>query len=293
MDHYDRIARVIRYLDECHADQPDLSALARVAGLSPSHFHRLFSAWAGVSPKDFLQALTLNHARALLRGGQSVMDAALDTGLSGPGRLHDLCVGLEAASPGELKSGGEGWIIRAGTAPTPFGPCMIAESPRGICHLAFVEPGDGEGGWAALRAAWPGARLIRDRAHAGRLAAAVFAPPGEGAAPVRLRACVRGTAYQVRVWRALLAIPPGTLVSYGGLARALGRPGSARAVGGALARNPVAYLIPCHRVIRETGVVGEYRWGRVRKQAMLAWESVHRPHETERSGSDHGTSLIQ
>jgi AraC family transcriptional regulator of adaptative response/methylated-DNA-[protein]-cysteine methyltransferase len=276
MNDYQRIARVIRYLDECHAGQPDLASLAEIAGLSPYHFHRLFSAWAGVTPKDFLQCLTLAHAKTLLRRGQSVLDAALGSGLSGPGRLHDLCVMLEAASPGEVKSGGEGWTITAGFADSPFGRCLIGESPRGLCHLSFVDAGDGAAALAALREHWPRARLLHDDASAARVAGEIFEPRGERPARPALRAFVKGTPFQVRVWRALLQVPPGTLVSYGRLAASLDKPAAARAVGTAVGRNPLAWLIPCHRVIRETGVIGEYRWGAVRKRAMMAWESAPR-----------------
>lgn len=273
MNDYERIARIIRYVDAHQSEQPDLATLARHAGLSPGHFHRLFSAWAGVTPKDFLQALTFASARARLRAGNSVLEAAMQSGLSGPGRLHDLCVSLEAASPGELKTGGEGWTIAAGLAESPFGPCLIAESPRGICDLAFVESPDGEAELAALRVAWPRATVRRDDAVAARLGGRIFAQGGR-AAGSGVRAYVRGTAFQLRVWRALLRVESGRLVSYSGLAAALDRPGAARAVGSAVARNPLAYLIPCHRVIRETGVIGDYRWGAARKRAMLAREGI-------------------
>ena len=276
MNAYERIARVIRHLEAHHAEQPDLATLARVAGLSPYHFHRLFSAWAGITPKDFLQCLTLAHAKALLRQGASVLDAALASGLSGPGRLHDLCVILEAASPGEVKSGGEGWTITAGFADSPFGRCLIGESPRGLCHLSFIDAGDGAAALAALRQHWPRARLQRDDANASRQAGGCFESPTGGHSRPALRALVKGTAFQLRVWRALLQVPPGTLVSYGRLAAALDNPAAARAVGTAVGHNPLAWLIPCHRVIRETGVIGEYRWGPVRKRAMVAWESAPR-----------------
>ncbi|TCS71508.1 AraC family transcriptional regulator of adaptative response/methylated-DNA-[protein]-cysteine methyltransferase [Sulfuritortus calidifontis] len=274
MNDYDRVARVIRYLDRHRTEQPDLATLAEAAGLSPFHFHRLFRAWAGITPKDFLQCLTLEHAQALLRRGDSVLDAALACGLSGPGRLHDLCVNIEAATPGELKSGGEGWILRAGFAESPFGSCLVAESPRGICHFAFVEPEDRATALAGLQASWPRARLQRDDLAATRLAESIFLRPPASTALPPLRAFVRGTAFQVRVWRALLAVPPGKLISYGRLAAAIGQPRAARGVGNAVAQNPLAFLIPCHRVIRETGIVGNYRWGAVRKRALLAWESA-------------------
>jgi AraC family transcriptional regulator of adaptative response/methylated-DNA-[protein]-cysteine methyltransferase len=275
MNAYERIARVIRYLEAHHAEQPDLARLADVAGMSPYHFHRLFSAWAGIAPKDFLQCLTLAHARALLQEGASVLDAALAAGLSGPGRLHDLCVILEAATPGEVKSGGAGWTLRAGFADSPFGRCLIGESARGLCHLSFHDD-DRNKALAALHGHWPKARLRRDDAAAARLADEIFVLPAQRSARTALRAFVKGTAFQVRVWRALLQVPPGALVSYSRLAATIDEPAAARAVGAAAGRNPLAWLIPCHRVIRETGAIGAYRWGAVRKRAMLTWECAVR-----------------
>jgi AraC family transcriptional regulator of adaptative response/methylated-DNA-[protein]-cysteine methyltransferase len=282
MNDYERIAQIIRFLDERRAEQPDLAALAGRAGLSPFHLHRLFSRWAGVTPKDFLQCLTLAHAKTLLRSGENIMDTAIESGLSGPGRLHDLCVNLEAASPGELKSGGAGWTIAWGFAESPFGKSLFAESPRGLCHLSFVE--NERAALAGLQSEWPQAELKRNRATAKRFAETIFAAPApsdRAAAESRpgtgssapLRVYVRGTPFQVRVWRALLEIPPGSLTSYERLADAIGQPGASRAVGAAVGQNPLAYLIPCHRVIRETGVLGGYHWGLERKRAMIAWES--------------------
>jgi AraC family transcriptional regulator of adaptative response/methylated-DNA-[protein]-cysteine methyltransferase len=273
MNDYERIAGVIRYLDEHQTEQPDLLALAGRIGLSPFHFHRLFSSWAGLTPKDFLQCLTLAHVKKSLRNGESVLNTALDAGLSGPGRLHDLCVNLEAASPGEMKSGGAQWTLVAGFAASPFGTCLMASGPRGICHLSFVDAGTEDAAWAELQGEWPNARLRRDDSSAAQRSRQMFArQTGRDRRP-RLRAFVRGTAFQARVWRALLQVPPGQLITYGRLAAAAGCPAAARAVGTAVGQNPLAYLIPCHRVIRETGVVGNYRWGRIRKRAMLAWEN--------------------
>lgn len=273
MNDYERIARLIRYLDKHHAEQPGLATLAKQAGLSPSHFHRLFSAWAGVTPKDFLQCLTLAHLKQSLKNGKSILDSSLDAGLSGPGRAHDLCINLEAASPGEMKSGGEGWTLIAGFAKTPFGKSLIAESPRGICHLAFLEPGDEDAAWTELHENWLNARLRRNDSTASKIAAQIFAHPSRRSRPA-LRAFVHGTPFQLRVWRALMQIPPGHLTSYGRLAAMLQIPSAARAVGSAVGANSLAYLIPCHRVIRETGVVGEYRWGDIRKRALLVWEDA-------------------
>lgn len=274
MNDYERVARVIRWLDERHTSQPDLAGLARAAGLSMAHFHRLFVKWAGVTPKDFLQALTARHARQLLLAGGSVLDAALATGLSGPGRLHDLCVTLEAASPGEIKSGGAGWTLEAGFAPSPFGTLLAATGPRGICHLAFVDKPDKEGAWERLRAAWPNARLQRNDVLAANVSQSVFQAPAGERRPSGLRAYVRGTEFQVRVWRALLEVPPGRLVSYQQLATHVGSPSAARVVGSAVGQNPLAGLIPCHRVIRTTGVLGDYRWGATRKRAIIGWETA-------------------
>lgn len=272
MTDYERIALVIRYLDEHHTEQPDLATLAEYLGLSRFHFHRLFFNWAAITPKDFLQCLTLAHAKEMLRQGKSVLDAALISGLSGPGRLHDLCVTLEAASPGELKSGGKGWTITTGFADSPFGGCLVGEGPRGICHLSFIVSQDGRAEWAELQKDWPLARLRRDDAAAALIAGRIFARPGQLPSGAPLRAFAQGTPFQVRVWRALLQVPPGSLVSYGHLASALGQPAAARAVGTAVGRNPLSYLVPCHRVIRATGVLGDYHWGRGRKRALIAWE---------------------
>lgn len=271
MNAYDRIARVIRHVDATRDRQPDLAQLADVAGLSPTHFHRLFSQWVGVTPKDFVQCLTHAHARTRLRRGDSVLTAALDAGLSGSGRLHDLCVALDAATPGECKRGGAGLALAWGYADSPFGEVLIAVSPRGLTHLRFVN--DAATAEAELRTEWPQADCTRDDDVVRVWAAQVFtAPLADTRAP--LRAYVRGTAFQVKVWRALLDIPPGALVSYGALAARIGAPQAARAVGTAVGRNPLAWLIPCHRVIRETGIVGDYRWGTARKRAMIAWESA-------------------
>jgi len=281
MNDYERVARVIRYVDEHHTLQPGLDELANIAGLSPYHFHRLFSTWAGITPKDFLQCLTVEHAKALLQDGQSVLSAALEAGLSGPARLHDLCVSLEAVSPGELKSGGNGLQIVFGFASTPFGDCLVGETERGICHVAFVPDEGRDAAFDEFRHRWPQAHLKRSDRTAASLASRVFERPNGGSTRPTLRAFVRGTRFQVRVWRALLRVPPGYLVTYGQLAAAIGQPRAARAVGTAVGQNLLGYIIPCHRVIRETGVIGDYRWTGVRKRAIVAWETGPR---IERSG---------
>lgn len=270
MSDYQRIAEAIRFLDEHRAEQPDLATLSARIGLSPSRFHRLFSAWAGATPKDFLQCLTLSHAKELLRCGHNVLDSSHESGLSGPGRLHDLCVSLEAATPGEIKARGAGMLIRAGVAQSPFGNCLIAETTRGICHLSFFDDGEREHAIAEMRRDWPLANVEADDTNAARLAAMIFTP-APPSAPWKL--FVRGTPFQLRVWRALLHVGSGTLVSYGRLAAAAGNPNASRATGSAVGGNAISYLIPCHRVIRETGISGHYRWGAVRKRAILAWEA--------------------
>jgi AraC family transcriptional regulator, regulatory protein of adaptative response / methylated-DNA-[protein]-cysteine methyltransferase len=272
MSDYERIANVIRFLDRHHTEQPDLTQLAAAAGLSPFHFHRLFSAWAGVTPKDFLQCLTLEHVKCLLLDGHNVFDAAFDAGLSGPGRLHDLCVTLEAASPGEMKNGGAGMQIDYGFAETPFGQALIAETKRGICHLSFVNGQGRNGARNLLTSQWPNAKLHRSDARIAVLSATIFTHGREGKSDRPLRAFVRGTPFQLRVWRALLRVPSGTLTTYGRLAQAIGQSQAARAVGSAAGANPIAFIIPCHRVIRETGALGNYHWDPIRKRAIVGWE---------------------
>jgi AraC family transcriptional regulator of adaptative response/methylated-DNA-[protein]-cysteine methyltransferase len=282
MNDYDRIATIIRYLDRHHAEQPCLASLAERAGLSAYHFHRLFSRWAGITPKDFLQCLTLTHSKSLLAEGKDVLNVALNTGLSGPSRLHDLCVSLEAASPGELKSGGADWTIQAGFVESPFGLCLVGESPRGICHLSFVESANRKAGARVIQQHWPRANLQWDDSAASQLVGPLFQRPAISSSRPALRAFVRGTGFQFRVWRALLQVPTGILVSYGDLAAAIGTRTAARAVGTAVGHNPLAYLIPCHRVIRDTGVLGDYRWGETRKKALMVWESsIRLPQQQE------------
>ncbi len=273
MSDYERIAGVIRYLDGNFVEQPDLATLAARAGMSESHFHHLFTDWVGATPKEFLQCLTVARARQLLLQGESVLGAAHESGLSGPGRLHDLCVSLEAASPGEIKSGGAGWKVSAGYASTPFGTALIAQNPRGVCWLSF--PDSESGAWAEMAAQWPRAEWVRSDGDAQQIADRIFQPT---ASRVPIRAHVRGSDFQVKVWRALLRIPAGSLVSYGALAGVAGFPTASRAVGTAIGQNAISYLIPCHRVIRQTGVMGNYRWDPIRKRAMIAWEGCLSAH---------------
>ena len=272
---YARIEAAILYLEEHFRDQPELGEVAEAAGLSPHHVQRLFRRWAGISPKRFGQYLTLDYAKAQLEDSASILDAAYDAGLSGPSRLHDLFVTYEAMSPGAFKRRGEGVEIAYGLHPSPFGPCFVGQTERGICALGFADGGEGNG--EAVRAEferrWPAARFHEDRTATAHVAARIFGERPADSTPLRL--AVAGTNFQLKVWEALLRIPPGRITSYHALAQALGLPRSARAVGGAVAANPVSYLIPCHRVIRHTGRISHYEWGRSRKRVMLGWEAAH------------------
>jgi AraC family transcriptional regulator of adaptative response/methylated-DNA-[protein]-cysteine methyltransferase len=269
---FERIARAIGYLRRHAVQQPDLAAVAQHVHLSEHHFQRLFTRWAGVSPKRFIQYLTVEHAKSRLAASGSVLDLAAAVGLSGPGRLHDLFVTLEAMSPGEYRAGGAGLIIRYGLHDSPFGPALIAATARGICGLYFLDQ-VGDGG-ARLRRDWPRAELRQDPDATAEAAERVFRPlsSNDGRA---LALLVKGTNFQLKVWRALLELPFGTVTTYGRIAERVGAAGSARAVGGAVGANPIAWLIPCHRVIRDSGALGGYHWGLERKAAMLGWEAAH------------------
>lgn len=278
-----RVERAVHLLARERLDQPGLGAVADAMGLSPGHAQRIFAAWVGISPKQFLGLLTAEHAKTLLRGGEagggeSVLGAALEAGLSGPSRLHDLFLKVEAVTPGEYRDRGAGLDLRWGVHPTPFGDALFVASARGLARLAFPA---GEGLAAALaetRADWPLSPLVEDPAatadYAGRAFANLSDPAAPPPGPVPIRLLVKGSPFQVQVWRALARIPAGAAVTYGDLAGALGRPGAARAVGSACGRNRIGYLIPCHRVIRESGALGGYRWGLDLKRSMLAAEST-------------------
>ena len=269
---YQRIEKAIRFLETHAIEQPSLDAVAEHVGLSPCHFQRLFKRWAGVSPKRFLQHITVESARQLLRDSASVLDASYAVGLSGPGRLHDLFVSIDAVTPGEFKSAGVNLKLSYAFHGTPFGSCLVAESPRGICHLGFVDGDNRTQALAELRQNWQEATLAENCA-AGRLAIKQAFSPAACATQPPIKVLLKGTNFQVKVWQALLKIPEGAVVSYGALAEAVGRPDAHRAVGTAVGRNPIAYLIPCHRVLRSNGVVGGYRWGTARKKAMLGYEA--------------------
>lgn len=264
-----RMERAITWLVQHAQEQPSLEEVAAQAGLSPAHFQRVFKRWAGVSPKRFVQLLSLESAKEALRAQQSVLEATLEASLSSQGRLHDLFVTLEAVTPGEFKRKGQGLEVSWGVAPSPFGACLVGQTGRGVCWLSFTQAPQEE--QQALRQHWEGASLRRDDAGAQAVVASLFGPM-RGSAPVQL--LVKGTNFQVQVWRALLRLAPGEVCSYGELARRLGRPGASRAIGGAVGSNAVAVLIPCHRVLRASGALGGYRWGEPRKRALLAWEAA-------------------
>ena len=270
---YETVAAAIRFVRGHALTQPSLDEVAGHVGLSASHLQRVFSDWAGISPKRFLQFLTKENAKTLLRDSRDVLSASIDCGLSGPGRLHDLMVGCEALTPGEVGALGEGLTIRYGFAASPFGAIIIGSTTRGICHLRFVEPAQADAEEVGLHTEWPHAEFDRDDAAAQQLAAHLFHPFNE---PKPLSVLLRGTNFQIKVWEALLHIPSGRALSYGNLAAVAAMPKAHRAVGTAIAHNPIAVLIPCHRVIRESGETGLYRWGADRKHAILAWEQARR-----------------
>lgn len=269
---YDRVERAILYLEKSRLDQPSLGEAARQAGVSPFHFQRLFKRWAGLSPKRFLQYLTVEDAKRRLQGSQSVLEAAYGAGLSGPGRLHDLFVAVEAMTPGQYKAQGAGLTIAWGVHETPFGPALVAVTQRGVCGLAFL----GKGGEAAalkeLKRKWPKSRFVKDAVKSGAAASRIFR--SGGGPPVKV--LLKGTTFQVKVWEALLKIPAGAVCAYKDVAGAIGKPKAVRAVGTAIGQNTIAYLIPCHRVIRDTGVLGNYKWGPARKRVLLSWEGARK-----------------
>ena len=270
---YSRIEKAIRYLDTNRAEQPELSDVAKYVGLSPAHFQRMFTRWAGISPKRFLQHRTAQVVKRLLRENRTVLDASYEAGLSGSSRLHDLIVNAEAVSPGEYQRAGEGLTVKYGFHPSPFGECLIAVTARGICHLAFVNPVSRADALDRLKHDWPRAELVADQS-ATRSAIAIAFPIGAGKKLPPLSLHIKGTNFQLKVWEALLKIPDGGVTTYGDIAESLHLPGASRAVGTAVGSNPVSWLIPCHRVIRSTGELGGYAWGIERKKVMLMKEQM-------------------
>jgi len=263
MNDYSRIEKVIRYLELHYLDRPCLEDLAKVAGVSDYHFHRLFTKWAGITPKDFLQFLTLNHAKALLTKSRNLLSASHESGLSGPGRLHDLFVTTLAVTPGEYKTQGHGVLIEYGFHESPFGIFLIGITLRGICFMSFSND------LSELKTKWANAELKKNQKSTGEMAKKIFSPDLKD----KLTVLLMGTPFQIKVWDALLRIPEGCVLSYSDIAKIVESPKASRAVGSAVGGNAIAYLIPCHRVIRESGHFSDYRWDPVRKKAILAWES--------------------
>lgn len=272
MSDYDRIAEAISFIASRVDSQPSLEEIARHIHLSPFHFQRLFSRWAGVTPKKFLQVLTLERAKKLLNQSKSLLEVSDSLGLSSGSRLYDHFVHLEAVTPGEYKQGGAGLTIEYGVHDSPFGKVFIAITPRGICSFVFMDHMEADVNLAGLHKQWPHAKVHENREGTLAIIKTMFGKEKTLDRPVSLH--VSGTNFQISVWKALLQIPPAKVTSYSQVATAIGHPGSARAVGQAVGANPIAFLIPCHRVIQQSGKLGGYHWGETRKQAIHAWESA-------------------
>jgi len=269
---YDVVRRTIAHIRGNWRSQPDVATIARAVGVSATDLHHLFRRWCGLTPKAFLQALTLHHARELLRASASVLDAAYEVGLSGPGRLHDLFVTHEAMTPGEWKAGGEGLTLTYGYHPSPFGTALVMTTPRGLAGLALADPGKERAALRDMTSRWPKARYVEDFAATAATARRIF-DPSLWRRDQPLRVVLIGTDFEVRVWERLLEVPMGRLISYSDLAARAGTPRAARAVGAAVGRNPVCFVVPCHRVVGKSGELTGYHWGLTRKRAMLGWEA--------------------
>ena len=269
---YEHVRKIIAFISERWRDQPSLDAIAAHVGLSTTHVHHLFRRWCGLTPKAFLQAITLDNAKALLADAASVLDATYAVGLSGPGRLHDLFVTHEAMTPGDYKAGGAGLMMRYGFHPSPFGEAVLIATDRGLAGLGFVDDGDKAAALADLRRRWPKANYVEDKAVTAPLAKRIFNPLAW--TPERpLRVVLIGTDFEVRVWQTLLRIPLGRATTYSDIACRIGSPSACRAVGAAVGKNPVSFVVPCHRVLGRSGALTGYHWGLTRKQAILGWEA--------------------
>jgi len=268
---YDSVRRAIAFISEHWRTQPTIEAMADAAAVTLDELHHLFRRWAGLTPKAFMQALTLDHAKGLLRDSASVLDAALDSGLSGPGRLHDLFVTHEAMSPGEWKNGGAGMTLAYGVHPSPFGSAIVIASGRGLAGLAFADPGEEHAALADMQRRWPRASYVEDRAGTSALAQRIF-DTRLWRADQPLRVVLIGTDFEVRVWETLLKIPMGRAVCYSEIATRIKSPKASRAVGAAVGKNPISFVVPCHRALGKSGALTGYHWGITRKQAMIGWE---------------------
>jgi len=271
-DDYAVVRRAVAFISEHWRSQPDVEAIAHACGVTPDELHHLFRRWAGLTPKEFVAAITLDHARKLLRERASVLDAAYAVGLSGPGRLHDLFVTHEAMSPGEWKAGGAGLTLAYGFHPSPFGEALLVATERGLAGLAFADPDEKARALDDMRQRWPRAQFREDTARAAGLARRIFDPKlWKQDRP--LRVVMIGTDFEVRVWETLLKIPMGRVTTYSDIATKIHTPKGARAVGAAVGKNPIAFVVPCHRVIGKGGDLTGYHWGLTRKRAMLGWEA--------------------
>jgi AraC family transcriptional regulator of adaptative response/methylated-DNA-[protein]-cysteine methyltransferase len=269
---YDVVRKAIGHIRDHWREQPEIETIAEAAGVTPTELHHLFRRWAGLTPKAFLQALTLNGARELLRDSASVLDATYEVGLSGPGRLHDLFVTHEAMSPGEWKSGGAGLTMSFGFHPSPFGSALVMATERGLAGLAFADPGEERAALDDMKSRWPRATYVEDSARTSAVARRIF-DPTQWQPEQPLRVVLIGTDWEVRVWEALLKIPMGKLDTYSNIATKLANPTASRAVGAAVGKNPVSFVVPCHRVVGKSGALTGYHWGVTRKRAMLGWEA--------------------
>ncbi len=267
---YERVAQAIEYLSRNFREQPDLPAVAAQVHLSPEHFQRMFTEWAGVSPKKFTQYLTVDYLRSRIHQFDSVQEAADAVGLSAQSRVYDLFVNVEGVTPDEFRRRGKGIRIRYGFHPTPFGECFIAATERGICGLSFINDTSPQVELGRFEQKWAFAQMEADQEFTRKIVDQIFG--SSGGRPAGLTLLLQGTKFQLKVWEALLRIPPGSVSTYEQIARSIGRPAAARAVGTAIGSNPVGYLIPCHRVIRKAGQIGGYHWGETRKQAIIGWE---------------------
>lgn len=268
---YDRIASAIEYINQHFREQPDVDQIAKAVHLSPSHFKRMFADWAGTTPKKFLQYISLEYAKQMLLDKKTtVSDTAFETGFSSGSRLHDLFVNIEGMTPAEYKNGGQFLQINYSFAESPFGALLLASTPKGICHMAFMQ--EEQQGFFELKAMFPNATLERKIDVLQQNALAIFQKDWFELPDIKLH--LKGTAFQLKVWEALLKIPEGHVSTYSDVARRIGAPSASRAVGTAIGSNPVAYLIPCHRVIQASGALGGYRWGPARKAAIIGWEGV-------------------
>jgi AraC family transcriptional regulator of adaptative response/methylated-DNA-[protein]-cysteine methyltransferase len=269
---YDVVRRAIAHIRGHWRAQPEVDVIAKASGVSPTDLHHLFRRWCGLTPKAFLQALTLSHARDLLRSSASVLETSYEVGLSGPGRLHDLFVTHEAMSPGEWKAGGEGLTVTYGFHPCPFGMALVMTTPRGLAGLALADAGKERSALTDMRKRWPNAKYVEDFAATAATARRIFDQQlWKPEQP--LRVVLIGTDFEVRVWEKLLTIPMGALTTYSDLAAKAGSPKAARAVGAAVGKNPICFVVPCHRVIGKSGDITGYHWGLTRKRAMLGWEA--------------------